>query len=479
MNLSALRALQPSRARQFADVLNWAGLLAPGVLGCKDGSFVCGWEVAGLDTESLEPEELQVRLEHLARGFSVFEDEDCFWIQLDRRPFPGLKQKAEPSANLALDLLEVETRTLLSGDGTLYENTIHLLYQHRPVAPGVLLKSGLEEFEQARRTVEIRLGHVFGLRRLGLQTEEDLDHKTDRFDELAGLLAGALVGRGRKLRVPRDLQYVFLDKMLGVDFECDPASGLPLIEGCPATILTLEGFPKECPRGVLEVLETCGLEYRWTTRLSCQSRRTARKLLRKDEKVWKQNAADPVAQLVDGGGGRRDRHAEEMAFGAEEMATDVNRGQAVGMYLSTLTLIGGRNTSPEEIKAAAERIEAELSNTSFEVRYEREAALELFLASLPGHAHRILRDTIMPVSDFVELIPLRTSWKGEVHNPSPLFPANSPALAYARSLTGELFHYNLHVDEAGHALVLGPSRAGKSLLLGLMSAHWLKYPMRG
>ncbi|EEE35214.1 hypothetical protein RKLH11_3890 [Rhodobacteraceae bacterium KLH11] len=476
MNFRVIPSLAPPRARQFSDVLNWSGLLAPGILGCKDGSFVCGWEVTGLDTESLEPEEMQVRLEQLAHGFSGFGDEECFWIQLDRRPFAGLQQNGDPSPYPALNILEAEARSLLSADGTLYENTIHLLYQWRPADPGIPLEQGLEGFAQACRTVEIRLGMVFGLRRLGLQTEEDLDRRVDRFDELAGLLASALTGSVQRFRIPRNLQYMFLDKWLGVDFERDPESGLPRIEGCPAVILTLEGVPKACPRGVLEVLETYGLEFRWTTRLSSMSPRTARKHLRKDEKVWAQNAADPVAQIVDGGGGRRDRYAEEMALGAEEMATDVNRGEAVGMYLSTLTLIGGRYTTPEELQAAAEEIEAVLVNAGFKVRYEREAALELYLASLPGHAHRVLRDTMMPVSDFVELIPLRTSWKGEVHNPSPLFPSNSPALTWARSMTGELFHFNLHVDDVGHTFMFGPTGGGKSVLLGLLSAHWLKYP---
>ena len=49
-------------ARRFIDVLNWGALVAPGVMACKDGSLVAGWDVAGIDTESLEPDALAGRL---------------------------------------------------------------------------------------------------------------------------------------------------------------------------------------------------------------------------------------------------------------------------------------------------------------------------------------------------------------------------------------------------------------------------------
>ena len=45
-----------NRPSEFSDVLNWEQVLAAGVIGCKDGSFLAGWHLSGLDTESMEPE---------------------------------------------------------------------------------------------------------------------------------------------------------------------------------------------------------------------------------------------------------------------------------------------------------------------------------------------------------------------------------------------------------------------------------------
>ena len=60
--------------RRFIDVLNWGGLVAPGVMSCKDGSFLAGWELAGIDTESLEPDALAGRLGHVAGAISELKD---------------------------------------------------------------------------------------------------------------------------------------------------------------------------------------------------------------------------------------------------------------------------------------------------------------------------------------------------------------------------------------------------------------------
>ncbi len=40
-------------ARRFIDVLNWGVLVAPGVMGCKDGSLLAGCEVTGIDVEGM------------------------------------------------------------------------------------------------------------------------------------------------------------------------------------------------------------------------------------------------------------------------------------------------------------------------------------------------------------------------------------------------------------------------------------------
>ncbi|WP_299083376.1 hypothetical protein [uncultured Ruegeria sp.] len=462
-------------AKSLSDVLNWSSLLAPGVLGCKDGSFVCGWAVSGLDTESLDPAAFEAHLDRLASGFGGFGDGSCFWVTLDRKTFAGLQAHGTHAKYPALDLLELEARATLSSSGAVFENTIHLAYQYRPGDPNVPVELALREFEAQCRLVETRLGGVLALRRLGHAVEENLDGKMLHFDELLGYLAGTLTGRSRRVRVPADLEYLFLDKLLSVEFTQKKLDELPFVEDRPTAIMTVDGFPDELPRGALEIIETMGFEFRWSARISPFSTNTARKETKSAKKEWLQNAVDPKAQLSEGGGGNRDEFADEMASSANAMMVDVNRGVAHGTYLSTLTVFGPPGSSANILDEGIEKITAFMLDAGFEILVEREGALEMYLASLPGHAHRGVREVLVSIRDAVEMIPLRTSWKGEKYNPSPLLPPKSPSLMFARSMTGELFHFNLHVGEAGHALVLGPTRGGKSVLLGSVAANFFKY----
>ena len=47
-----------TKAKGLPDLLTYAGLIDPGIVLQKDGSFLAGWEVRGRDTDSSTHEEL-------------------------------------------------------------------------------------------------------------------------------------------------------------------------------------------------------------------------------------------------------------------------------------------------------------------------------------------------------------------------------------------------------------------------------------
>ena len=55
--------------RRFIDILNWEALVASGVMACKDGLLLAGWDVTGIDTESVEPDALAGHLRNI--GFDL------------------------------------------------------------------------------------------------------------------------------------------------------------------------------------------------------------------------------------------------------------------------------------------------------------------------------------------------------------------------------------------------------------------------
>lgn len=466
-----------AHTKTFSDYLNWGALVSPGVVVCKDGSLLAGWSVQGLDTESIAPEVLDAHLEMLGRGIARFSDEDAFWVSFRRRGFDGVERDPTQSLPLALELMETERDTILNHDGTLYRNAIELVYQYSPLSKDTPIKEALVEFEARCSKVAARLGSVVGLTRLAEKTVVGLDGDTIHFDELSGFLAQSISGVHRKIRIPEFVEHMYLDVLLKVGYSQPDLNEPALINDRPVITISIDDFPNVAPRGALAALEQLDLEYQWTTRYVCFSKTTSKKRLKGKRKAWKQAAASPAAQLADGGGGERDPFAEQMALNIKDAEFEVGSGDVgFGNYTSTINIFAGPSDSLETVLQGARVIEEILFAAGFEARLERHNAFEAFLGSLPGHRHRNPGDVIVTSQNFADLIPIRTIWQGEPYNPSDLFPNKSPPLLLGRSQSGEIYNLNLHHDDVGHSIIFGPTGAGKSVLLGLLAANFLKYP---
>jgi len=69
------------------------------------------------------------------------------------------------------------------------------------------------------------------------------------------------------------------------------------------------------------------------------------------------------------------------------------------------------------------------------------------------------------------MMPLSDIWSGQRRNKH----LDGPALLYTRSDGATPFRMNLHVGDVGHTLIVGPTGAGKSVHLNMISAQFRKY----
>ena len=70
------------------------------------------------------------------------------------------------------------------------------------------------------------------------------------------------------------------------------------------------------------------------------------------------------------------------------------------------------------------------------------------------------------------MIPLSAVWAGEARD----HHFKAPPLFLAKTEGSTPFRFSLHVGDVGHTLVVGPTGAGKSVLLGLMALQFRRYP---
>src|SRR6202007_2879391 len=68
-------------------------------------------------------------------------------------------------------------------------------------------------------------------------------------------------------------------------------------------------------------------------------------------------------------------------------------------------------------------------------------------------------------------IPLSALWSGEPRNAH----LGGPPLFHAKTEGSTPFRFSTHMGDVGHTLVVGPTGAGKSVLLALMALQFRRY----
>jgi type IV secretion system protein VirB4 len=117
---------------------------------------------------------------------------------------------------------------------------------------------------------------------------------------------------------------------------------------------------------------------------------------------------------------------------------------------------------------AVERI---VNGLGFTAMRERLNAVEAWLSSLPGHVYANVRQPLIHTLNLAHLMPLSSVWAG----PEGDFHLGGPPLLLAETGGSTPFRLSAHVGDVGHMLVVGPTGAGKSVLLSLLAMQFRRY----
>jgi type IV secretion system protein VirB4 len=116
-------------------------------------------------------------------------------------------------------------------------------------------------------------------------------------------------------------------------------------------------------------------------------------------------------------------------------------------------------------------VEKVIQGRDFTVIAEGMNAIEAWLGSLPGHLYGNVRQPPISTINLAHMIPLSAVWAG----PESDGHFSAPPLFYAKTEGSTPFRFSLHVGDVGHTLIVGPTGAGKSVLLALMAMQFRRY----
>src|ERR1043166_4409076 len=155
--------------------------------------------------------------------------------------------------------------------------------------------------------------------------------------------------------------------------------------------------------------------------------------------------------------------------GSATRALEALRANEVSYGYTTPTVLVWGDTEEELSTRERETVKV-LQGAGLVVAKDMVNACQAWLGSLPGDLTHNVRNPLLPSLGVAFLLPHATVWAGPEHDEHfqdvPLFTTSS---------TGTPFRFVLHQGEVGNGVIIGPTRAGKSALLGFMAMQFLRY----
>jgi type IV secretion system protein TrbE len=467
MNLAEYR----NKANRLADFLPWVALVGEGVVLNKDGSFQRSARFRGPDLDSAVPAELIAVAGRLNNAFRRLGSGWAIFVEAQRHEAGTYPTSTFPDAASAL--VDAERKASFEEAGAHFESSYFLTFLYLPPAE-----------EAARAETWLYEGREHS----GVDPHEILRGFVDRTDRILQLieafmpecawlddsetltyLHSTVSTKRHRVRVPETPMY--LDALLADQ----PLTGglAPRLGDVNLRVLTIVGFPSATTPGILDELNALAFPYRWSTRAILLDKTDATRLLTKIRRQWfskrKSIAAILKEVLTNEASVLVDTDAANKAADADLALQELGADYAGEAYVTaTITVWDADPRVADEKLRFAEKV---IQGRDFTAMPETINAVDAWLGSLPGHAYANVRQPPISTLNLAHMIPLSAVWAGAAWDEH--FAA--PPLLFGKTEGSTPFRLSLHVGDVGHSLIVGPTGAGKSVLLALMALQFRRY----
>ena len=459
-------------ATRLADFLPWAALAGDGVVLNKDGSFQRTARFRGPDLDSAVAAELVAVAGRLNNAFRRLGSGWAIFVEAQRHGVDAYPASRFPDAASAL--VDAERKADFEEDASHYESSYFLTFVYLPPAEDAArAETWLYEGKAAKGVDprEILRGFADRTDRI-LQLVEGFMPECRWLDDGESLtyLHSCVSTKRQRVRVPETPMY--LDALLA---DQPLTGGLePRLGNAHLRVLTIVGFPTATTPGLLDDLNRLAFPYRWSTRAILLDKTDATKLLNKIRRQWfakrksiaailKEIMTNEASALVDSDAANK---AADADMALQELGADY-AGQA---YVTATVTVW--DADPRIAAEKLRLVEKVIQGRDFTAMAETINAADAWLGSLPGHVYANVRQPPVSTLNLAHMIPLSAVWAGPERDEH--FAA--PPLLFGKTEGSTPFRLSLHVGDVGHTLVVGPTGAGKSVLLALMALQFRRYP---
>ena len=468
MNLAEYRR----RSQVLADFLPWAALVERGVILNKDGSFQRTARFRGPDLDSATAAELVAitsrlnnALRRLGSGWAIF-------VEAQRVPANRYPESQFPDP--ASRLVDAERRAQFEEEGAHFDSRYFLTLVWLPPPDDAARAEAWLYEGRSRAEADWRQALAAFVDRTDrvLALIEDFMPEAGWLDdgETLTYLHSCISTRRQRVRVPETPMH--LDAIL-VDEEV--TGGLePRLGNAHLRTLTVMGFPSQTWPGLLDDLNRLAFSYRWSTRAICMDKTDAARVVGRIRRQWfakrKSIAAILKEIMTNEASVLLDSDAANKALDADLALQELGSDAVAQAYVTATVTVW--NEDPAVAQERLALVEKTIQGRDFTCMRETVNAIEAWLGSLPGHVYANVRQPPISTLNLAHMMPFSAVWAGPERDEH----LEGPPLFFARTEGSTPFRFSLHVGDVGHALVIGPTGAGKSVLLALMAMQFRRYP---
>lgn len=482
LNLKTYR----SRAKGLPDLLPYGALITPDTVLCKDGSLLAAWEIRGMDTESSTDADLEGISMKASQAFKMLGGGWMLQVDAIRMPAASYPSPEERYFTSRIARLIDDTRRQTFQQG-FFSTTTVLSVTWKPSAVDAklkkltgmqqsanLLEQSLESFKKTLSLFEDALSSISssngGITMDRLRSEVITEHGQQvTLSPLLSFIQTCLTGDEFLPVVPHTPMY--LDAILGGQHL---VGGLePRIGKKHIAVIALDGLPSESWPSMLSLLASLPFASRFFTRYICMDHFDAMKEVERYRKTWAQNIYRFFDKIFNKVNPQPNEDAQTMSKDAKTAYAELEGGYiGAGFYTANMVLL---NEQPAELEEHSRLTRRAIMHAGFGCRHEEINALEAWLSTHPGNSFANVRRPMISTLNLADFLPLSSVWTGSRYNPCDMYPVGSPALLQCSTDSTTPFWFNLHVDDLGHTLILGPTGSGKSTLLALIAAQFTGY----
>lgn len=486
--------------RAFSELLPW--MLMHGdddVVVNKDGSLTAWIEISGIDIDATTSGDVAYYLHALDGAYETFKDAPCVfsWIIHRKRvthypatefpdPYSALidqQRHAQFDASrmylnqhyLAITLLPDSG---LSGFGARISFYLDNGYSTLMalVRSAASLWRGNEAFAYSAHELEERVRHFNNLLSRFSDRVAGLGLHRQQGDELRGLLRRCVNPASTQLGV---VAMPFLDTHIP-DAELTVERDYLVFNDTTWLMgVSLKEPPRVTTQGLFDSLLSIKGEIIFSQNFRFAAKKEISQYLtsmRQYNDVLKYSPMTWLYMAMNSNANARANDARlEAAESAHIEAGRVDMNDAwYGWYAAQIMSIG--DTVHEAERCIAEVSAIMEANNLTSIR-EKTHLLSAFTGGIAGMYAMQKRWFMLELASLSDLTPLRTIDPGQINNGylTQQRGKPSPALIMLATDYNTPYYFNMHVGDLGHALVVGPSRSGKSAAMNVMIAQFRKY----